>query len=193
MLHSSWESYATLLANASSSEALHAALASIVTACNIDTSITATVVYGHDTRPSCPSLVKALEDGLEAMGTKKIAAGLVTTPILHYLVRCYNTSGTKEAYGEPTELGYYEKLAKAYRTLTVSLLNSHITPTSRLTHLILTGGKEPSFSLDRRLRKWSRRTNPTSFRCSRRGSFSTSSYFSRQYHHSWRFELPMWS
>lgn len=119
MLHSSWEAYATQLANALSAEALVAALQQIILAAEIDLTIPATVVYGHDTRPSCPGLVKALEDGLESIGVKAIAAGLVTTPQLHYLVRCYNTQGTKEAYGEPTVEGYYQKLAAAYTTLAV--------------------------------------------------------------------------
>jgi phosphoacetylglucosamine mutase len=39
----------------------------------------------------------------------------LTTPQLHYLVRCINTQGTPYAYGEPTEKGYYEKLAAAYK------------------------------------------------------------------------------
>ncbi|ORY77999.1 Phosphoacetylglucosamine mutase [Leucosporidium creatinivorum] len=117
MLHSSWEAYATQLANALSAEALIAALQQIILAAEIDLTVPATVVYGHDTRPSCPGLVKALEDGLESIGVKGIAAGLVTTPQLHYLVRCYNTQGTKEAYGEATLEGYYQKLAAAYTTL----------------------------------------------------------------------------
>lgn len=120
MLHASWEAHATSLANALSPEALMSSLDHIVQANDIDISVPATVVYGHDTRPSCPALVKSLEDGLDAIGAKKLGAGLVTTPQLHYLVRCYNTAGTKEAYGEPTEQGYYEKLASAYTTLAVS-------------------------------------------------------------------------
>ncbi|KAK4702567.1 phosphoacetylglucosamine mutase, partial [Phenoliferia sp. Uapishka_3] len=117
MLTSSWESYATLLANANSSTDLIHALAQVIAESKIDLKSTATVVYGHDTRPSCPSLVAALEDGLNAIGAKQLPAGLVTTPQLHYLVKCYNTQGTSEAYGEPTEEGYYKKLAAAYTTL----------------------------------------------------------------------------
>ncbi|GAA5840638.1 hypothetical protein JCM3766R1_000496 [Sporobolomyces carnicolor] len=117
MLVSSWENYATLLANAPSDGDLVNALASIVNDTNTDLLVPATVIYGHDTRPSCPSLVRALEDGLTAMDTKKVPAGLVSTPQLHYLVRCTNTQGTPEAYGEPTIEGYYKKLAKAYTIL----------------------------------------------------------------------------
>lgn len=119
MLHASWESHATTLANASTSAALVSALEAIVDSASINLSVPAVVVYGHDTRPSCPALVQALEDGLRAMGAELRPAGLVTTPQLHYLVKCYNTAGTKEAYGEPTEQGYYDKLASAYTTLAV--------------------------------------------------------------------------
>lgn len=38
----------------------------------------------------------------------------MTTPQLHHIVRCINTRG---AYGEPTEEGYYKKLADAYKIL----------------------------------------------------------------------------
>ena len=119
MLHASWEAHATSLANAASDSALLAALDSIVQQHSINLATPAKVVYGHDTRPSCPTLVAALEDGLTALGAKQLSAGLVTTPQLHYLVRCYNTAGTPDAYGEPTEPGYYHKLAAAYTSLAV--------------------------------------------------------------------------
>lgn len=128
MLVASWEAYATLLANANSDAALSAALDEIVAATNIDLATPATVIYGHDTRPSCPALVKALEDGLDAMGTTKMPAGLVTTPQLHYLVRCIKTAGTDEAYGEPTIAGYHAKLGSAYKTLTVRRSSSRTLP-----------------------------------------------------------------
>lgn len=36
-------------------------------------------------------------------------SGLLTTPQLHYIVRCQNDS----TYGAPTEVGYYEKVRNA--------------------------------------------------------------------------------
>lgn len=68
-------------------------------------------------RPSCPALVASLKDGLDAAGAESIDFGLKTTPQLHYLVRCINTQGTNDAYGEPTEEGYYVKLSEAFKTL----------------------------------------------------------------------------
>lgn len=32
------------------------------------------------------------------------------------MVRCLNTEGTKDAYGVPTETGYYEKFGAAFKT-----------------------------------------------------------------------------
>ncbi|KDE05734.1 phosphoacetylglucosamine mutase [Microbotryum lychnidis-dioicae p1A1 Lamole] len=117
MLTSSWEAHATKLANARNEEQLYKALLDLISSEKIDFNSSGYVVFGYDTRPSCPALVKALHDGLDSMVVKETNAGLVTTPQLHYLVRCYNTEGTKEAYGEPTLDGYYHKLAKAYATL----------------------------------------------------------------------------
>jgi phosphoacetylglucosamine mutase len=119
-LETVWEQYATLLANAVSDDDLITNIKYIITECSIDMSITASVVFGHDTRPSCPDLIRSLQDGLASLETKQINAGLVTTPQLHYLVRCLNTQGSTEAYGEPTVEGYYRKLAKAFTTLSVN-------------------------------------------------------------------------
>lgn len=119
MLHSSWEQYATLLANAVSDDSLVATVRQVIQATGVDLAVKAKVVFGHDTRPSCRSLVRAVVDGLAALDTDQVNAGLVTTPQLHYLVRCINTEGSPEAYGEPSVDGYYRKLAKAYSTLAV--------------------------------------------------------------------------
>lgn len=71
-------------------------------------------------RPSSEELVKCLESGLRASGAQTTAYGLKTTPMLHYLVRCINTAGTPESYGEPTEEGYYKKLAEAFKAAVVT-------------------------------------------------------------------------
>ena len=42
------------------------------------------------------------------------SAGILTTPQLHYMVRCINTGG---AYGDPTEDGYYHKLSSAFHSM----------------------------------------------------------------------------
>ena len=75
----------------------------------------ARVVFARDTRASGPQLVAALEAGLIACGCEYTDYKLLTTPQLHYITRCLNTKGTQYDYGEPTELGYYEKTAAAFK------------------------------------------------------------------------------
>lgn len=115
MLEASWEAYATKLANASSDEEVLSVYNDLVERLNIDTSLPGRVIYGHDSRASAPSLVAALEDGFKISGAEVANYGLVTTPQLHYIVRCLNTKNSDVPYGEPTELGYYEKLSAAYK------------------------------------------------------------------------------
>ncbi|KAG0163831.1 Phosphoacetylglucosamine Mutase [Apophysomyces sp. BC1034] len=116
MLEQSWEVYATKLANAKDGETLAEVIEEIVAVNKINLESEGAVIYGYDTRPSCPELVKCLESGLKASGAKATNFGLLTTPMLHYLVRCINTENTSDAYGEPNEEGYYKKLADAFKT-----------------------------------------------------------------------------
>jgi phosphoacetylglucosamine mutase len=77
----------------------------------------AKVVFARDTRASGPRLVDALKAGLAAVQVEGEDFKFMTTPQLHYIVRCRNTMGTPYEYGVPTEEGYYEKLADAYKTI----------------------------------------------------------------------------
>ncbi|KAG8985001.1 Phosphoacetylglucosamine Mutase [Tulasnella sp. 427] len=119
MLEQSWESYATYLANAETTDQLITNIQAVVYRGGIDISQKAKVVYARDTRPSGAALVAALEDGFKAIGVEDGGrnGGVTTTPVLHYLVRTINTQGTPEDYGEPTEEGYHTKLATALKTL----------------------------------------------------------------------------
>ncbi|KAJ1036551.1 hypothetical protein NDA13_000083 [Ustilago tritici] len=117
MLESSWEPFCTTIANAVTDQDLIAALEKLVSHFKIDLTQPANVIVAYDTRPSCKSLVEAIVDGLSAMGAQTIDAGLKTTPQLHYLVKCLNTRGTPDSYGEATEQGYYKKLAAAFLKL----------------------------------------------------------------------------
>lgn len=65
-------------------------------------------------RPSSPSLAKSLMDGILALTGKPIDYGIVTTPQLHYFVKCRNSY---ESYGAATEEGYYKKLTSAFKRL----------------------------------------------------------------------------
>lgn len=82
---------------------------------NIKTGIKARVVFARDTRASGSRLVSALVAALEASGTEYTDYKLLTTPQLHYITRCLNTKGTPYEYGEPTEQGYYQKIAAAFK------------------------------------------------------------------------------
>ncbi|KAI5795436.1 N-acetylglucosamine-phosphate mutase-like protein [Peziza echinospora] len=114
MLEGAWEPYATLLANSTTDEELYENYEAIIKKANIRTDAPANVVYARDTRESGPALVASLVDALNATGTVSKDYGILTTPQLHYIVRCINTRG---AYGEPTEEGYYRKIGDAYKVL----------------------------------------------------------------------------
>ncbi|MCI4388910.1 hypothetical protein PGIGA_G00091340 [Pangasianodon gigas] len=114
MVTPAWEGYATQLANAEQ-EALCTVLKDIIEKEAIDMSEAASVVTGRDTRPSSENLSRAVLDGVSCLEGQSLDFGLVTTPQLHYMVLCSNTSG---CYGTATTQGYYEKLSKAFIELT---------------------------------------------------------------------------
>ncbi|KAF2153766.1 N-acetylglucosamine-phosphate mutase-like protein [Myriangium duriaei CBS 260.36] len=115
MLESSWEQYATQLANAMTDDDLDAVFNKIATEHKINLSAPAKVIYARDTRASGSRLVECLVDALKATNVEHTDFKIATTPQLHYYVRCINTKGTQDAYGEPTEQGYYEKLGTAFK------------------------------------------------------------------------------
>ncbi|KAK7892596.1 Phosphoacetylglucosamine Mutase [Exophiala xenobiotica] len=117
----SWEGYATTLAN-TSNEKLAKAYEEMVNETLVDEirqlhERPAKVVFARDTRASGPYLVTALKAALDAVKVEYTDYGIMTTPQLHYIVRCVNTMNSPYAFGEPTEQGYYEKMAKAFKTL----------------------------------------------------------------------------
>ena len=115
MLEGSWEAHATTLANSPSKEALAEAYEKLVKDLSIDQTVTARAVFARDTRASGPHLVAALLEGFKAVDVKYDDHKLLTTPQLHYITRCVNTSKTPFDYGNPNEKGYYEKTSKAFR------------------------------------------------------------------------------
>lgn len=61
-----------------------------------------------------------------ALSGKATDFGIVTTPQLHYFVACKNSN---QAYGVPTEEGYYNKLCTAFEKLRGSVpTNGNYTP-----------------------------------------------------------------
>ncbi|KAI9821382.1 MAG: Phosphoacetylglucosamine Mutase [Thelocarpon impressellum] len=115
MLEGAWEAHATLLANAATDEALLEAYTKLEETLKLKPDTPSRVIFARDTRASGPALVDALSDALTATESEYTDHRLLTTPQLHYIVRCLNTDGTQQEYGEPSERGYYEKLAEAFR------------------------------------------------------------------------------
>lgn len=113
MLEQSWEKLATDLANVTDNE-LQAEVEKIVRVHNIDLGSASSVYVGMDNRYHSPVLLKAVSDGVLALKGNVKSFGIVTTPMLHYLVVCSNTNG---GYGMATEEGYYFKLITAFRAL----------------------------------------------------------------------------
>ncbi|KAI9757932.1 MAG: hypothetical protein M4579_003268 [Chaenotheca gracillima] len=114
MLEASWEAYATQLANAESDKDLIEEYEKLTDSLKIKSETPARVVFARDTRSSGPTLVAALVDALNATNAESVDHKLLTTPQLHYIVRCINTKDSPQQYGEPSEKGYYEKLSAAF-------------------------------------------------------------------------------
>lgn len=117
MLEQSWESYATTLANLNTSEELYAEIVKIADHLNIKLETPSNVVIARDSRVSGPALTDATIDGLKVLDTVYKNYHLLTTPQLHYLVRSINTQNTPLSYGEPTEAGYFQKLATSFKKI----------------------------------------------------------------------------
>uniref|UniRef100_A0A131Y3J1 Phosphoacetylglucosamine mutase n=1 Tax=Ixodes ricinus TaxID=34613 RepID=A0A131Y3J1_IXORI len=109
MMETEWEILATELANTADGS-LRSVLDRIVAATDTELSEPSTVLLAHDTRSSSPHLAQAVADGVKSVDGAVKSLGCLTTPQLHYIVRCTNDPH----YGEPTEDGYFRKLTKAF-------------------------------------------------------------------------------
>ncbi|KAJ6141389.1 Phosphoacetylglucosamine mutase [Penicillium chermesinum] len=114
MLEAEWEVYATKLANAPLDK-IADVYDELVKEIDVKMTNPARVVFARDTRASGSRLVGVLSAALTATEVEFVDWKYMTTPQLHYVVRCKNTLGTQYEYGEPTEQGYYEKLATAFK------------------------------------------------------------------------------
>ncbi|KAF2241567.1 Phosphoacetylglucosamine mutase [Trematosphaeria pertusa] len=115
MLQEEWEVISTDMANKVSAEHVSKFYHDIAAQYRIDLETPARVVVARDTRASGARLLGCVMDGLKAAGAEVKDYGFLTTPQLHYMVRCLNTEDTKDAYGTPTENGYYEKFSHAFK------------------------------------------------------------------------------
>ncbi|CAD7678081.1 unnamed protein product [Nyctereutes procyonoides] len=114
MLAPSWEEHATCLANAEEQD-MPRVLMDISVKAAVNLQQDAFVVIGRDTRPSSEKLSQSVIDGVTVLEGQFHDYGLLTTPQLHYMVYCRNTSGQ---YGKATIEGYCQKLSKAFTELT---------------------------------------------------------------------------
>ncbi|KAJ5723134.1 Phosphoacetylglucosamine mutase [Penicillium malachiteum] len=114
MLEAEWEAYATKLANAPL-ESIAEVYSQLANEISVDMGNAARVVFARDTRASGSRLVGVLNAALTATEVEFIDFKYMTTPQLHYIVRCKNTLGTQYEYGEPSEQGYYEKLVTSFK------------------------------------------------------------------------------
>ena len=109
-----WEPYATRLANAPLDK-IADVYEELIKEIDVSMENPARVVFARDTRASGSRLVSVINTALTATEVEFLDQKFMTTPQLHYVVRCKNTLGTQYEYGEPTEQGYYEKLASAFK------------------------------------------------------------------------------
>ncbi|XP_025421380.1 phosphoacetylglucosamine mutase isoform X2 [Sipha flava] len=114
MLDTSWEELATELANAPCDQDVCVILINIAKKYAISSSFTPCVFIGRDTRHSSKRLLDAVLYGVKAFKSNFEDFGIITTPMLHFFIRCYNTNGL---YGQPNEYSYYTKLTDSFKTL----------------------------------------------------------------------------
>ena len=125
MLVQDWELVATDLANVVTDQ-VSSKCARMFADLKVDHSQQATVIFARDTRSSGMRLCRALVEGIKSLEGSFIDYGELTTPQLHYLVRCLNTRNASVPYGIPTEAGYYEKLTGAFNKITAGSGSSSV-------------------------------------------------------------------
>lgn len=82
------------------------------------------VLCGFDSRASSEYLAEAARHGVESSHCKFVSHGLLTTPQLHYIVRCFNDP----AYGTATEDGYYRKYSDAFNAMLEVIDSTKVCP-----------------------------------------------------------------
>ncbi|CAF1143768.1 unnamed protein product [Adineta ricciae] len=115
MLEQAWEVYANNLSVLDDDiHILSDYLENLMNQLNIQANDEGIVAIAYDTRQSSPLLASIVKRAAQAFYTTIMDFELMTTPQLHYAVRCYNDNGT---YGHYTEAGYFDKLCTAFQNL----------------------------------------------------------------------------
>uniref|UniRef100_A0A1I7TPH3 Phosphoacetylglucosamine mutase n=1 Tax=Caenorhabditis tropicalis TaxID=1561998 RepID=A0A1I7TPH3_9PELO len=120
MLNGQWEKYATEIVNASDAELPSAVAALEKQMSQIEKSFiarglvqNARVVCGMDTRVTGPHLMSAASQGSALFSVRFENIGVVSTPILHYIVKSHNFP----QFANPTLHGYYTAIKEAFMEL----------------------------------------------------------------------------
>ncbi|XP_077244774.1 phosphoacetylglucosamine mutase-like [Tasmannia lanceolata] len=114
MMTQEWEPFADSISNASNAEELVQLINQFVDKENIPFGgvQTAEILLGRDTRPSGEGLLEAAKQGINAIiGAVSIDMGILTTPQLHWMVRCRN-KGLKAS-----EYDYFTQLSSSFGCL----------------------------------------------------------------------------
>lgn len=110
MLAADWEKFASEIVNVTDDQLPTAVRALEVHA---NDSPNARVLCGYDTRDSGPYLAVAARAGAALMNVEFDDYKVLTTPMLHYIVRVENDM----TFGPPLELGYYTRFGDAFNDL----------------------------------------------------------------------------
>ncbi|WKY08082.1 hypothetical protein Q1695_007520 [Nippostrongylus brasiliensis] len=113
MLAPEWEKYASELVNASDDQLPTAVRALEVQVETQRSTSNALVMCAMDSRESGPYLIEAAKAGAALMGVACKSYDKLTTPQLHFIVKCQNDP----TFGDPTELWYYVRLSDAFKAL----------------------------------------------------------------------------
>lgn len=82
------------------------------------------VFIGRDTRESGPYLTSLLTQGIESVGSEVKDFGVVTTPMIHYLVRYFNLEKhdfKRESSADEIVKTYYEIISENFNNFFANL------------------------------------------------------------------------
>ena len=111
MVQMSWESIFVDIVNSTD---LKKDLQTLLDDKNIAQNLESKVMVAWDTRDSSPRLIKALKNGIEAMGITVIDFGVMTTPQLHFLIWYGDRQGDLNSLKEDDYYKYYETNLQEY-------------------------------------------------------------------------------
>ncbi|KAL0277413.1 UNVERIFIED_CONTAM: hypothetical protein PYX00_004704 [Menopon gallinae] len=118
MMEQSWETLATTLINADN-DSINETVKKIVESEKIDLNQKASIFIGQDTRSSSPALSQLAISGIKALNGSYTDFGVVTTPVLHYMVYCMNAKKTV-----PRIEDYDNKLINSFNLLNNSYVKN---------------------------------------------------------------------